>query len=199
MSLEVAFELLRNRLVSLSGEVEELRINATDFFPPVPSAGQPNGGHQSQRAPSPVESLGENAMALHGDLREAFTTLEKGLSAIRAPRDLPQAQASLIDVNCYLGDAAGRCRNDITASMTLEGLSEVAEELGGGWPEWLTLVHKIIRTIGDKFMETWQALCQCWEELAEKLSTGGVSVRTTNIGQQITMHEDELELSAKAT
>ena len=37
MSLELAFELLRNRLESLSDEVEELRINAADFFPPAPS------------------------------------------------------------------------------------------------------------------------------------------------------------------
>jgi hypothetical protein len=196
MSLEVAFELLRNRLVSLSGEVEELRINATDFFPSVPSDGQPNGEDQSHRAPSPVESLGENALALSGDLREASTALEKGLTAIRAPRNLQQAQASLIDVNCYLNDAAGRCRNDINASMTLQVLSQVAKELGGGWPEWLTLVHTIIRTISDKFLETWQALCQCWEELADKLSSSSVSVQTTNIGQQIaapTMRETVLE------
>jgi len=199
MSLEVAFELLRKRLVSLSDEVDELGINAMQFFPPVSSDDQANGDDQGQRAPSPVESLGENALALKGDLHEAMTALEKGLTAIRPPRNLQQAQASLIDVNRYLNDAVSRCRTDVSAARTLQVLSEIAKELGGGWPEWLTLVHKIIRTVSDKFLETWQALCQCWEELAEKLSAGAVSVQTTNIGQHITMHEDELELTAKAT
>ena len=189
MSLDVAFELFHNRLASLSEEVEELRINATDFFPPVPSNGDTNGGTHNHRPPSPVESLGENAMALKGDLNEALAALEEGLRAIRPPRNWHLAQAALIDVNRYLNDAVSRSRNDIDAPMTLQLLSQMAKELGGGWLEWLILINTIIRTIGDKFLETWQALAQCWEELADKLSSGAVSVQTTNIGQQISAPE----------
>ena len=59
----------------------------------------------------------------------------------------------------------------------------------GEWPEWLGQIKSIIYTIRDKFLEVWRALCQCWEELADKLSSGAVSVQTTNIGQQITAPE----------
>ena len=75
----------------------------------------------------------------------------------------------------------------------------MARDRGKAWMNWMTLVHTIINTLREKMLETWQALCQCWEELAEKLSDGAVSVQATNIGQQITMHEDQLELTANAT
>ena len=89
----------------------------------------------------------------------------------------------------YLNDAVDRFRKDIMEPMTVQVLSQMATELGGEWPEWLGQVKSIIYTIRDKFLEVWRALCQCWEELADKLSSGAVSVQTTNIGQQITAPE----------
>src|SRR5262249_41452783 len=185
MSLELAFERLHLRLKSLSDEVEELRFNAVDFFPP----GQPDesvpDGLQEQRPPSPVETLGESAAALKGDLYEAFVALEKGRAAIQPPRDLHRAQAGLIDVNRYLEDAVDRFQNEVTGPASRQVLVQMTDDLGGEWPQWLAQINSIIATIRDKSLETWRALCQCWEELADKLSSGAVSVRTTNIGQQI--------------
>jgi hypothetical protein len=42
------------------------------------------------------------------------------------------------------------------------------------------------------------ALLGCWDELSEQLARSSVSVQATNIGQQITMREDQLELAGKA-
>ena len=42
-----------------------------------------------------------------------FVALEKGVAAIRPPRDLQHAQAALIDVSRYLNDAVDRFRKDI--------------------------------------------------------------------------------------
>ena len=97
MSLELAFELLHNRLVSLGDEVEELHINAEQFFPPAHASQKTNGHNQNQRPPSPVESLGENAIALKGDLQETFAALKRGLSAIRPPRNLRLWKRSIPD------------------------------------------------------------------------------------------------------
>jgi len=189
MSLELACELLSKRLESLCDEVEELRFNAADFFPPThPNANNNSDGHK-QRAPSPVETLGENAEAVKGDLHEALAAFAKALAAIRPPRDLQHAQAALIDVSRYLNDAVDRFRKDIMQPTTLQLLSEMASELSGEWPEWLQQIKSITYTTRDKFLEVWRALCQCWEELADKLSSSAVSVQTTNIGQQITAPE----------
>jgi hypothetical protein len=189
MSLELAFELLSKRLESLRDEVEELRFNATDFFPPTDQSEKSNGHEQNQRPPSPVETLGENAIAVKGDLHEALSAFGNAFAAIRPPRDLQRAQAGLIDVSRYLNDAVDRFRKDIMEPMTVQVLSQMATELGGEWSEWLGQIKSIIYTIRDKFLEVWRALCQCWEELADKLSSGAVSVQTTNIGQQITAPE----------
>jgi len=198
MSLELAFELLFKRLESLCDEVEELRFNAADFFPPTHPSGKINGDAHKQRPPSPVETLGENAEAVKGDLHEALDAFGKALGAIRPPRDLQQAQAGLIDVSRYLNDAVDRFRKEIIEPKTLQLLSQMASELSGEWPQWLRQIKSVIYTIRDKFLEVWRALCQCWEELADKLSGGAVSVQTTNIGQQITLPEDQFELRRKA-
>jgi len=42
-------------------------------------------------------------------------------------------------------------------------------------------------------------LADCWSELAERLARNSVSVQATNIGQQITVRDDQLELTGKAT
>jgi hypothetical protein len=189
MSLELAFELLSKRLESLCDEVEELRFNAADFFPPTHPSAKNNSDHHKQRAPSPVESLGENAEAVKGDLHEALAAFGKALTAVRPPRDLYRAQAALIDVSRYLNDAVDRFRKDIMQPMTLQLLSQMANELRGEWPDWLQQIKSITYTTRDKFLEVWRTLCQCWEELADKLSSSAVSVRTTNIGQQITAPE----------
>jgi hypothetical protein len=196
MSLELAFELLSKRLESLRDEVEELRFNAADFFPPTDPSAKNNSDEHKQRPPSPVETLGENAEAVKGDLHEALAAFRRALAAGRPPRDLQQAQAGLIDVSRYLNDAVDRFGKDIIEPMRLQVLSQMAGELSGEWPEWLVQIKSIIYTIRDRFLEVWRALCQCWEELADKLSSGAVSVRTTNIGQQITapdMREPVLE------
>jgi len=189
MSLELAFELLSKRLESLRDEVEELRFNAADFFPPTHPGANNNSDEHKQRAPSPVETLGENAEAVKGDLHEALAAFAKALAAMRPPRDLQHAQAALIDVSRYLNDAVDRFRKDIMQPTTLQLLSEMASELSGEWPEWLQQIKSITYTTRDKFLEVWRALCQCWEELADKLSSSAVSVQTTNIGQQITAPE----------
>jgi hypothetical protein len=198
MSLELAFELLSKRLESLCDEVEELRFNAADFFPPTHPSGKMNGDVHKHRPPSPVETLGENAEAVKGDLHEALAAFGKALGATRPPRDLQQAQAGLIDVSRYLNDAVDRFRKDIIQPKTLQLLSQMASELSGEWPEWLRQIKSVIYTIRDKFLEVWRALCQCWEELADKMSGGAVSVQNTNIGQQITLREEQFDLRRKA-
>jgi hypothetical protein len=141
MSLDLAFERLNKRLKSLSDEVEELRFNAVDFFPPGHPGQRINGDEQEQRPPSPVETLGESAIALKGDLHEAFVALEKGLAAIRPPRDLHQAQAGLIDLNRYLEDAVDRFQNEVTGPASRQVLAQMAGDLGGEWPQWLAQIN----------------------------------------------------------
>jgi len=199
MSLELAFELLRNRLRSLTEEVEELHVNAAEFFPPSRRAARGNGDQRKERPPSPAESLAENALVLQGDLQTALIALEKIFPAIRPPRNLQRAQSGLSEFHQFLNEALIRFRTEVAEPNKLKNLSAMARDRGKAWLNWMTLVHTIINTLREKMLETWQALCQCWEELAEKLSDGAVSVQATNIGQQITMHEDQLELTTKAT
>ena len=201
MSLELAFELLPKSPPNRSREeVEELHVNAAEFFPPSrPGHARGNGDQREERPPSPAETLAENALVLQGDLQTALIALEKIFPAIRPPRNLQRAQSGLSEFHQFLNEALIRFRTEVAEPNGLGILSAMARDRGEAWLNWMTLIHTIINTLREKMLETWQALCQCWEELAEKLSDGAVSVQATNIGQQITMHEDQLELTTKAT
>ena len=43
------------------------------------------------------------------------------------------------------------------------------------------------------------AMVECWSELTERLARNSVSVQATNIGQQITVRDDQLEIAGKAS
>ena len=42
------------------------------------------------------------------------------------------------------------------------------------------------------------AMVECWSELTERLARNSVSVQATNIGQQITVRDDQFEMAGKA-
>ena len=87
----------------------------------------------------------------------------------------------------------------LVAHDPVSELLEMGRERGREWREWSHEVKTAIVRSTAPARETADALVECWSELAERLARGGLSVQSTNIGQQITLREDQLELTGKAT
>ena len=64
-------------------------------------------------------------------------------------------------------------------------LARLARERKGQWKKWVLSFRRGLRSCQHPLDEVVTALFRCWQEIAERASAGGVSVRATNIGQKI--------------
>jgi hypothetical protein len=188
MAIETAFETLQRQLEKLKEELGELRVNAEDFYPP----GRPHerkNGHKAEEAPPPVVALADKAADLEGEIEGALRASRKAARAVRHPRNLVEAQREMGSIQQCLNRALRQQFTEVAAYDPVHRLMQIGRELGDGWPKWAELIKSIINGCRDRLVDAFQALAECWQELADKLAANSVLVQSTNIGQQITAPE----------
>lgn len=188
MAIETAFETLQRQLQRLREELDELRVNAEEFYPPPGGHGKKNG-HKTPPAPPPVVALADKAADLEGEIEEALQSGRKALRAVSHPRNLVEAQIAAGNIQRHLNSVLRRFFIEAAAHEPLETLLQMGRELGDSWSKWTQLIHSILNDCRDRLMDALQALGECWQELVDKLAGNSVSVHTTNIGQQIAPRE----------
>jgi hypothetical protein len=188
MSIETAFQSLQRQLGQLKEEFGELRVNAEEFYP-VSRAGRRKNGQPTPQAPPPVNTLADQAADLQGELDEALQAAHKAAQAVRHPRNLIEAQIAVISIQRALNKTLRKFLEEVAAYEPLSLLDHMGRELGEGWPKWTGLIRSIVNDCRERLLESFHALAECWQELAEKLAANSVSLQTTNIGQQITASE----------
>ncbi len=188
MAIEAAFETLQRRLEALKEELSELRVNAEEFYPPG-RAHQGKNGHKTGQAPPPVVGLADCAADLEGEMEEALQAARKATRAVRHPRNLIEVQRAMIQVQGSLNRVLRRHWTEVAAFEPLHTLMQMARELGEGWPKWVELVKSVMNGCRDRLVDAFEALAECWQELAEKLAANSVMIQSTNIGQQIATPE----------
>ena len=80
-------------------------------------------------------------------------------------------------------------------------LLEMGRERGREWRAWSQEVKTAIERCRTPLKAVAKAMVDCWSEVAERLARNSVSVQATNtnIGQQITVRDDQLEAVGKAS
>ena len=198
MAIETAFETLRRQLEKLKEELGELRVNAEDFYPTLQGQERKNG-HKAGQAPPPVVSLADKAADLEGEMEGAVRAARKAARAVRHPRNLLEAQREIVCVQQCLNRVLRRQLADVAGYDPVRTLVQMGRELGGAWPKWADLIKAVIDSCRDRLAEAFEALGECWQELAEKLAANSVLVQSTNIGQQITGAERPVSASQEFT
>jgi hypothetical protein len=61
------------------------------------------------------------------------------------------------------------------------------------WGSWTRAVRQGIEQCLRPLEQTSKALSACWQELAEHLGAVNISMKTTNVGQQITLSKPKAE------
>ncbi len=186
MSLEATLVSLRRELARLSEAVSELRVTVTEDQPA-------RGGVVL------VDQL-DNLVT------ELSSALEEADALATAAQQISQPNGTLENVRTVLRDIH-RLLNHFTASYVSElathdriaQLLEMGRERGREWREWSLEVKTAIERCTVPLKAVAGALVECWSEMAERLARNSVSVQATNIGQQITLRDDQLELAGKAT
>ena len=186
MSLETALESLRTDLSELQRVLSELLPFIADIRYVV----------------VPVEHLDEKMIELTGGVEEALASLGEAAQASQPDGPLDVVRSALLRTHDAL--------NRITMSYVSLFVPDAPEDdsmmavlltmgLEGGpgspWWDWTGAVKTSIEQCATPLQNAAASLRECWSELAERLARHSVSVQATNIGQQISVRDDQLEVA----
>jgi hypothetical protein len=184
MSLEAALESLRRTLGGLQESVSALQVTITEDKPA-------RGGAVL------VDQLDNLVTDMSGMLEEADHRAAEALQTSK-PGPLDQTQSALGDVHRLINRFTALYTGELAAHDQIAQLLEMGRERGREWREWSQVVKTAIERCAAPMKRAAEALAECWSELAGRLARNSVSVQATNIGQQITLREDQLELTGTA-
>jgi hypothetical protein len=132
-------------------------------------------------------SLSDAVLAARGLLEEAQGAADEACRAVAYPLDTDRARRALTACQERLHHFAHHFTFELASYDRLDDLRSVGEERGAAWLKWVGVVRQALEQCQVQVEGVRNALFSCWQELAERIVAGGVSVRNTTIGQQITM------------
>jgi hypothetical protein len=186
MSLETTFETLRRELGLLQEAVSSLHVTATED--------KPVRGEVAL-----VSRLEDVITDLVGTLEGAVVHAAKGVHASQQDETSSEVRIALRDSHDLINRFARTFYTDLATHESIAQLLQMGRERGKEWRSWTGVVKTAIEHCAVFLSDVQGALLECWDELTERLAAKGFSIRSTNIGQQITMQEDKLNLVGNAT
>lgn len=185
MSLEAAFDSLHRQLIQLQEAVAALHVTVTED--------RPTGG-----AAMLVDQLDGVVADLSGSLDEANDRLMQAMRANQTNAPLDTVRAAAHDVHKALNRFTALYVDELATHDRIAQLLEMGIERGRGWREWSLVVKTAIERCALPMKTVADAMAESWAEVAERLARNSVSVQATNIGQHITVRDDQVELVGRA-
>lgn len=136
-----------------------------------------------------VDLFGDAADDLLGWATEAANIALEGQQAAAYPADIERARWSLVGSQKSLNMIADKLWSDL---LTYERISEIVRfgrERRGEWLVWSGSIKSALDACREPLHNVNQSLFLCWQEITEHMGTTSVSVKTTSVGQQITVPE----------
>jgi hypothetical protein len=132
-----------------------------------------------------ASSLGDTVLAVRGLLEESCLAADAACTAVGAPGDLHQARRALITCQEQFHRFASDVARELASCERIADLSSVASERGRDWANWVKVVRQSLEQGQALIEDGREALFLCWQDLSERLGMTALSIRTTNIGQQL--------------
>ncbi len=186
MSLKHNLESLRREMARLQEAVSALHVTVTEDKP-------------ARGAAVLVDHLDNLVTDLSGTLEEADALVAQALRDLQPNGPLDRARATLRDLHELINRFTASFGDELAAHDPIAQLLEMGRERGREWREWSQVAKTAIERCAPHLRGTSTALMECWSELAGCLARNSVSVQSTNIGQQITVRDDPLEMAGKVT
>jgi hypothetical protein len=176
MALERVFQELSDRLRRLRDNLLGLQLTIREDLPP-------------QGSVALVDQFGDAVDDCLGWLEESLLAAEEAHRAVEPPLDLDQVRRALANCQERFHRVEQRFVSDLVSYEKLKDLTSFGRSRRGEWPGWVKSVRHGIEECRQPMDEASKALLACWQEIAERVGMTSVSVRATNIGQQITVPE----------
>lgn len=172
MALESIFRDLPGQLRKLHDMLVALRLTVVEDKPLKGEAAL-------------VDHLEDTILEVMGTLDECMKTAGAAQKAVGHPVDLDLARRAL--AACQ--DQFHRIETDYTERLAsyeqIKDLAGLARDRRGEWIPWAGSVKNGIERCREPLDGARKALADCWQEIAERVGTTSISVRTSNIGQKI--------------
>ncbi|MGZ4828858.1 MAG: hypothetical protein ACXV78_04380 [Candidatus Angelobacter sp.] len=172
MALEKTFREFSIQLRRLGDRLQELRVTVVEDKP-------------SKNDAVIVDNFEYAVEDLLGWLNETLEAARKAECAVEQGMDLNEARRAL--TKCQ--EQFHRLEQDFNANLLsyekVKDLTRFGSERRGHWQSWVSIVKQGIEQCRQPLEDAGKVLAECWQEIAEKVGTTSISVRTTNIGQKI--------------
>jgi len=132
-----------------------------------------------------AENLGDGILQVMGTLDDCLKTAAAATHAVGHPLDLDRARRALMLCQEQFHRVEAEFQEQLGSYDKLKDLACLGRERRGEWAAWAGSVKSGVDQCREPLEATRKALSRCWEEIAERVGTTSVSVRTTNIGQKI--------------
>lgn len=172
MALETTFRQLTLALHKLHDALSALQVTVGDK-PPNDEVALADG-------------LENTVLDMMGTLHEIRKVALKAQKAVTHPTDLDSARHDLTLCQERFHCIEQQFASDLVSYANLNQLARLAKERRP-WIPWTKAFSQGIEQCRGPFDEASTALAACWQELAERLGNMNISMKATNIGQQITV------------
>jgi adenosyl cobinamide kinase/adenosyl cobinamide phosphate guanylyltransferase len=186
MSLETTLAGLRRDLAHLQDAVSALRVTVIEDRP-------------ARGSVVLVDHLENVITELSSALEEADAHVTQALQQNQPNGTLDALRTALPEIHELLNRFVAKFVSELGAHDHIARLLEMGKERGREWRAWTGEVKRAIERCAVPMAAVTAAMVECWSELAERLARNSVSVQATNIGQQITVRDDQLEIAGKAS
>jgi len=186
MSLEAALVSLRRELGRVQEAVSELRVTIVEDKP-------------ARGSVVLVDQLDTTVTDLASAIEEADARLAQVIPIGQGSASIDSARAAVRDAHELVNRFASLYLVQLAAHDRVAQLLEMGRERGREWRAWSQEVKTAIERCLVPMQAVNTAIVDCWGEIGERLARNSVSVQATNIGQQITVRDELLEVASKAS
>jgi hypothetical protein len=130
-----------------------------------------------------VERIGDTVDDLRGLAEEALAAASEALTAVSNPLDEYGARNALVEANRRFICLEYKFLADEMSCDHLNELAKFGRAHGHEWRGWTSSVLHALTQCRGPIHDVDDALLLAWQDLSERIGAGGVSVRTTSIGQ----------------
>jgi hypothetical protein len=182
MGLKASFQQLQSELILLRDSLKALDLTIREDKPLLGDV-------------LLVDRLEDAVTDLTGWLEEAVEIAEQNKKSLEWSGEINSVAKALCAIHDSVNRIGAALSFDIAGYESIRTLLSMGRERGGEWRPWT----KAVKTAIDRSLQTLRdvnnAILRSWQELADRLAMGSISVQSTNIGQQITVENDRVEAS----
>lgn len=173
MALEAAFENLYRDLRIFRDILQGLRMTVTEDRP-------------ERDAVVLVDEVSDAVTELVGLAEESLDAAEEARKAGGPSFDPNHMRRSLARSQKQFHHLVQILVFDLLSYDRIGALVQFGRERGPAWMAWVNSVRQGLDRCRPALEAVGEAYFQCWQEIAERVTTAPVSLHTTNIGQHIT-------------